>query len=92
MFTYIHKYMNLCIATVGSVCMYVCACNVRETRPEYLTEDNPVWRIIYSIHLVIWHTKQDKKNISSFPFPVANVEGVWKILKISYSLIDNSAI
>jgi hypothetical protein len=37
--------------------------------------------------------KPDKKNsLVSFPFPVPNVEGVWKNLKMSHSMIDNSAV
>jgi hypothetical protein len=49
--------------------------------------------MIYSIHLVIRHTKPDKKiPPASFPFPVLNVEGVWKNLKMSYSMIDKSAV
>jgi hypothetical protein len=87
--------MNLHIATIGSVCVCVsvCVCDVRESIPEFLTEDLRVWRIICSIHLVIRHTKPDKKiPPASFPFLVPNVEGVWKNLKISYSMIDNSTI
>jgi hypothetical protein len=28
----------------------------------------------------------------SFPFPVPNVEGVWKNLKMSHSMIDSSTV
>jgi hypothetical protein len=91
LFTQIHSWMNLRIATVGSVCLSVC--DVRESCPEFWTEYLGVGRIIYSIHLVIRHTKPDKKiPPASFPFPVPKVEGVGKNLKISYSMIDNSAV
>jgi hypothetical protein len=53
----------------------VYACNVCGSRPEFLTEYLLVWDIICPIHLVIRHTKPDKKiPPASFPFPVPNVE------------------
>jgi hypothetical protein len=38
-------------------------------------------------------TKPDgKMPPSSFPFPVPNVEGIWKNLKMSYSMTGNSVV
>jgi hypothetical protein len=94
-FTQIHSWMNLRIATVVSVCLSVCVsvCNVRESRPEFWTQFLRVGRIICSIHPVIRKTKPDKKIPPvSFPFPVPNVEGVAKNLKISCSMIVRSAV
>jgi hypothetical protein len=84
--------MNLRIATVGSVCVCMCVCvrDVHESRPQLSTEYLRVGLIICSIHPVIRKIKPDKKNPpASFPFPVPNVEGVGKNLKMSHSLIDN---
>jgi hypothetical protein len=76
---------------VGSVCLSVC--DVRESRLEFWTEDLGVGRITCSIHTVITHIKPDKKiPTASFSFPVTNMEGVWKILKMSYPMIGNSAV
>jgi hypothetical protein len=73
-YTQIHSWINLRIATVGSVCLFVC--DVRESRPEFWTEYLRVGRIICSIHPVIRRTKPDKQiPPASFPFPVPNVEG-----------------
>jgi hypothetical protein len=73
--TQIHSWMNLCIATVGSPCVWL-------KRPEFLTEDLLVGCITCSVRLLIGHTKPDKQiSLSSFPFPVPSVEDVWKILK-----------
>jgi hypothetical protein len=54
-------------------------CDVCGSRPEFLNEDIPVLPKICSIHPIIRHTKPVKKIPPvSFPFPVRNVEGVWK--------------
>jgi hypothetical protein len=75
------------------VCVCVDVCDVCGSRPEFLNEDIPAWPKICSIHPVIRHTKPDTQiPPASFPFPVPNVEGVGKNLKISYSMIDSSAV
>jgi hypothetical protein len=73
------------VSCYGKVRLYVCmyVCDVRESCPEFLTEDILVWCIICSIHLVIRHTKPvEKIPPTSFPFLVPNVEGVGKNLKM----------
>jgi hypothetical protein len=86
----VYCYGRLCRLAV-SVCVSVC--NVRESRQEFWTQSLRVGRIICSIHPVIRKTKPDKKIPPvSFPFPVPNVEGVGKNLKISCSTIDSSAV
>jgi hypothetical protein len=92
---YTDSFMNESVCCYGLLCVSVCVCvcNVRESYQELLTEDLPVWRIICSIHLVIRHTKPEKKILQfSFSFQVPNVDGVWKIMKMSHSMIDNSAV
>jgi hypothetical protein len=67
--------------------------DVCESHPEFLTEDLSVWCKICFIHLVNRHTKPDNKfHHLHFPFPVPNVEGVWKNLKMAYSATDISAV
>jgi hypothetical protein len=45
-----------------------------------------------SIQLSGKPNREKKIPPASFPFPVPDVEGVWKNLKISYSMIDSSAV
>jgi hypothetical protein len=64
----------------------MCVCDVCGSRPEFLTEDIQVWRIIRSIHLKIKRTIPDKKiPPASFPFPVPNVEGMEKLENVVFS-------
>jgi hypothetical protein len=59
----------------------------------FLNEDIPVWPKICSIHLIIRHTKPDKKNSTSFiSISGSKCGGVGTNLKISYSMIDSSAV
>jgi hypothetical protein len=73
--------------------LWMCVCDVCGSRPEFLNEDIRVWPKICSIHPVIRRSKPDKKNSTSFiSISGSNCEGVWKNLKMSYPMIDNSAV
>jgi hypothetical protein len=68
----------------GFVCLSVCLSVTFVDHAQSFERSLRVGRIICSIHPVIRKTKPDKKIPPvSFPFPVPNVEGVGKNLKIS---------
>jgi hypothetical protein len=88
---YADSFMNESAYCYGRLCP--CVRNVNGSHPEFLNEWLRVGRTICSIHRVIRKIKPDKKIPPvSFPFPVPNVEGIWKNLKMSHSMIDNSAV
>jgi hypothetical protein len=71
----------------------MCVCDIRGSLLEFLTEERLVWCKIFSIHLVIRRFKPDKKNSTIFIFiSGSKCGGEWKNMKMSYSIIDNSAI
>jgi hypothetical protein len=93
-FTQIHSWMN-CIMLWSALCVCVsmCVCNVCGSRQEFLTEDLPVGPIIFSIHLVIRHTKSDKKFTIFISISGSKYEGgIEKSSKWILAMIDNSAV
>jgi hypothetical protein len=61
------------------ITLYVCDdCG---SHPELLTEDILVWHIICSIHLVIRHSKPDKKNSTIF----ISISGMEKLENVIFT-------
>jgi hypothetical protein len=92
LFTQIHSWMNLLIATVGSVCLSVCVWR-SWIMPRVLNWVGYLWvgRMLHPSSNQAHQIGLTKIPPASFPFPVPNMEGVGKNLKISCSMIDSSA-
>jgi hypothetical protein len=87
--------MNESAYCYGRLCLCVClsVCDVRESRPEFWTEDLRVGRIKCSIHLVIRHTKPDKKiHLCHFHFQFQMWRRYGKTWKCCIQWYVNSAV
>jgi hypothetical protein len=85
------SFMNKSVYCYGRLCLRVC--DVRESRPEFWSEDLRVGGKICSIHPVIRRTKPNKKfHLCHFHFQLQMWRGYEKNLKISCSMIYNSVV
>jgi SAM-dependent methyltransferase len=74
-FTQIYSFMNEWICVLLRPALSVSLCYIRASRSEFWTEDILVWCIICSIHLVIRHTKPDKKNFTTISISGSECQG-----------------